>query len=288
MTFFALLVITPARAASSIRDHSGQRLQFEVAPKRIMSFLPAATECICALGACARLVAVDKYSNVPDAVLGLPRLADLNGLQIEAIVALRPDLVIVSSAHLAVERLRALGVPVWVINISTHDDVRAFLDDLGAVLGAEAPRRATSVWLEMERRTEVAAKSVPVSHQGTRVYVEVDRSPYAAGEESYIGELLKRLGARNIVPRKLKLGPFPRLSPEFVVRAQPELIVIGATSAPDLLQRPGWGAIPAIQQRRICALKAAEMELIVRPGPRMGEAAEVLARCLGRLSAAPA
>ena len=76
--------------------------------------------------------------------------------------------------------------------------------------------------------------------KNTRVYFEVNSAPYAAGEVSFIGETLTRLGVRNIVPASL--GPFPKLNPEFVVRADPDLIMVGERSAQGLEQRPGLGA----------------------------------------------
>ena len=91
-------------------------------------------------------------------------------------------------------------------------------------------------------------------------------------------QMLAQQGARNIVPASE--GPFPKLNPEFVVRARPELIVVSAGEVAGLRQRPGWGAIPAVQQGRICALSPTDMDAMSRPGPRLPDAARVLASCL--------
>ena len=111
-----------------------------------------------------------------------------------------------------------------------------------------------------------------------RVYFEVNNGPYAAGESSFIGETLTRLGVRNIVPASL--GPFPKINPEYVVRANPDVIMVGERSATGLEQRPGWAGIRAVREGRICRFPAAESDVLVRPGPRMGEAARLMARCL--------
>jgi len=116
-----------------------------------------------------------------------------------------------------------------------------------------------------------------------RVYFEVNSAPYAASESSFIGETLSRLGVKNIVPGKL--GPFPKLNPEFVVRANPDVIMVGDRSYAGLQGRPGWPGIRAIREGRICVFSAAQADVVVRPGPRMAEGAQIMARCLsGSLS----
>ena len=114
--------------------------------------------------------------------------------------------------------------------------------------------------------------------KNTRVYYEVNSGPFAAGESSFMGETLTRLGAKNIVPAAM--GPFPKINPEFVVRANPDVIMVGERSATGLEQRPGWGNMRAVREGRICRFKAEDSDVLVRPGPRMGEAARLMAHCL--------
>jgi iron complex transport system substrate-binding protein len=87
------------------------------------------------------------------------------------------------------------------------------------------------------------------------------------------------LGAKNIVPAKL--GPFPKLNPEFIVRANPDIIMIGQRSADGLMTRPGWQSIRAIREQRVCIFPTEEANTLVRPGPRMAEGARLMAKCLG-------
>jgi iron complex transport system substrate-binding protein len=110
------------------------------------------------------------------------------------------------------------------------------------------------------------------------VYFEVSRGPYAAGESSFIGETLTRLGVRNVVPAAL--GPFPRLNPEYVVRADPDVIMIGNRSMQAMVPYPGWNNLRAIRQQRICVFGPNDSDVVVRPGPRMAEAARLMAQCL--------
>ena len=106
----------------------------------------------------------------------------------------------------------------------------------------------------------------------------MNQGPYAASEASFIGETLTRLGVKNIVPAKL--GPFPKLNPEYIVRANPDLIMVGQGSADGLTQRPGWHSIRAVRERRVCVFPAEQANVLVRPGPRMAEAARLMAQCL--------
>ncbi|MGF6525715.1 ABC transporter substrate-binding protein [Variovorax sp. PvP013] len=265
---------TGARAAE-VRDERGATVSLPSPPRRIVSLLPSLTESVCALGACDRLVGVDRYSNSPASVRALPQLGGGLDPNVEAIVALRPDVVLLSQASRVTQRLEALGVKVIALEPRTSADVRRVLDTLGTVLGVDDAQR---VWRAIDAGVAAAAQSLPAAARGTRVYFEVNNAPYAAGETSFIGETLIRLGARNVVPAAL--GPFPKLNPEYVVRADPELIMVGARSAAGLEQRPGWGGIRAVRAQRICRFTAEESDVLVRPGPRMAEAARLMARCL--------
>jgi iron complex transport system substrate-binding protein len=164
-----------------------------------------------------------------------------------------------------------------VMHTRSHQDVRRSLQRLGQLLGE--PAAAAASWHRIDAQMDEAAARVPLALRGKTVYFEVESAPYAAGPSSFIGETLQRLGLRNIVPAAL--GPFPKLSPEFVVRASPDIIIAEARNVRDMAQRPGWAAMPALQRGQLCAFASGPYEVLVRPGPRMGEAALQLADCLG-------
>ena len=248
-------------------------------PQRIVSLVPGLTESLCALGACARLVGTDRYSNWPAEVQSLPKLGGLDDAQVERIAALRPDLVLAAPSARAVQRLQALGLRVVVLHTRSHQDVRHNLLLLGAELGD--PAQAQDLWRRIEQQMAEAAARVPAALRGRSVYFEVESSPYAAGPASFIGETLARLGLHNIVPAVL--GPFPKLSPEFVVRAQPEVVIAEARNLRDMAQRPGWAALRALQRQQLCSFAGEHYEVLVRPGPRMGLAALQLADCLAAM-----
>ena len=250
-------------------------------PRRIVSLLPSLTETVCALDACDRLVGVDRYSNWPSSVAALPRLGGLDDTRIEAIVALHPDVVLVSTAARVIDRLRALGVNVMVLEARDRADAQHALQAVAALLGD--PARADRVWAGIERRTQAAADRVPVALRGRRVYFEVDATPYGAGAGSFIGETLVRLGMANALPAPL--GAFPKLNPEFVVRLQPDIVMAGQANLAAMARRPGWGALRALATKQTCGFPVERYDVLVRPGPRMGEAAELMADCLVTLGA---
>lgn len=287
--FFTLLcmVTSLAQAAVQVADERGVVVTFEKPPQRIVSVLPSLTESICALGACARLVGVDRYSNWPAQVKSLPKVGGGLDLNIESIVALKPDVVLAATSSRVGERLQSLGLKVLMFEPQRHADVQRALLALGQMLEPQASQdagmaHAQQVWRAMDAGVQAAAQSLPANAKKSSVYFEVDRTPYAAGEASFIGETLTRLGVRNIVPASL--GAFPKINPEFVVRANPDVIILSARHAAELAQRPGWATLRAVKERRICELTAEQADVVVRSGPRMAEAANVLVQCIGRVA----
>lgn len=278
-------VATPAGAAPiRVSDDRGRSVTLPAAPQRIVSLLPSLTETVCALGACARLVGVDRFSDWPAEVQALPRLGGLEDAQLERIVALKPDVVFAAASARVLDRLEALGVRVLALEPRSLADTHRVIGTVAAALGM--PEAAEPLWARIEARIEAAAARVPAALRGKRVYFEVASAPYAAGTVSFIGETLARLGLGNIVPPEL--GPFPKLNPEFVVRARPDIVMATARSIAEMHHRPGWSAIPALRAGRVCGFAAGRYELLVRPGPRLGEAAELMADCLAALDNAGA
>lgn len=267
-----------AWAATEVVDDRGQRSQWSKAPQRIVSLLPSVTESVCAMGACDRLVGVDDYSNWPPQAKALPHVGGLEDANVERIVALRPDVVLLSRSARVTGRLEALGLRVLAFEPDTLADLQRVLGQLGVLLDRDA--QAKALWRDMNDGVDRAAAGLPAKARGTRVYFEVASTPYAASESSFIGQLLTRLGAANVVPGSL--GPFPKLNPEFVVKANPQLIMLGDRNTVPLATRPGWQGIDALKRERICVFTPAQGDVLVRPGPRMAEAAQLMADCLAR------
>ena len=277
MTLMTLMPLTSAYALQ-VTDDRGVSVAFAHSPQRIVSLLPSLTESVCALDQCQRLVGVDRYSNYPASVKSLPVVGGGLDPNIEAIVALKPDVVILAVSSRASQRLESLGIKVVALETKNHADVRRVLKKIGALLEIPEAAGAERIWRTIDASLSAAAQSLSPAAKNTRVYFEVSRGPYAAGEASFIGETLTRLGVKNIIPASL--GPFPRINPEFVVRADPDLIMVGNRSMEAMAAYPGWSGIKAVKAQRVCMYSAEESDVVVRPGPRMAEAARIMARCI--------
>ena len=270
-----------AASAVTVIDDRQVAVTFTQAPKRIVTLLPSLAETVCVLGACERLVGTDKHANWPASVKALPKLGGLDDTQLEALVRLKPDVVLLAKSARIIARLEALGIPVLALEPQTHADVHRVLQTVAVALYLpNAQDQADAVWQNIQRQVSQAKSNIPAQATNAKVYLEASTGGYAAGEASFIGEIMRQLGLKNIVTSSM--GAFPKLNPEFVVRANPQLIVLAQPMATNLSQRPGWSGITAIKNKRVCVFPSGQADILVRPGPRLGEAAQLISDCVQR------
>lgn len=259
----------------SVADDRGVVVAFDKPPQRIVSLLPSLTESVCALGKCSALVGVDRFSNWPKSIQELPKLGGMGDINIERIVQLKPDVVLLEKASPVIARLNGLGIKTFTLDIKSMGDEERALQKLDRVLGtSESPR----VWNQVQKEIMRANKQLSANGRNIRVYFEVNPAPFAAGSTSFIGEILTQLDLLNIIPKSL--GPFPKINPEFVVQAKPDVILLTESTAADVQKRPGWNSTPAVSKNRICVFTGDQNDILVRPGPRMGEAALIISACI--------
>lgn len=281
LRLIALCLLCSAAQAVTVLDDAQHKVEIAKPPQRIVSLLPSLTETVCVLGQCAKLVGVDRYSNWPERVKTLPRMGGGIDPNIESIIAQKPDLVLLAGSTRGIERLQALGLTVLQLEPRTHADTQRVLYTVAQALGV--PRAdAERVWREIDAGVQAAAASISAQARRQRVYVEVSPTPYGASESSFIGETLRRMRVANILPGEL--GPFPQINPEFVVRAQPDVIMAGDSSRASMLQRPGWPQMRAVREDRLCVFSPEQADIVVRAGPRMAEGAQLMAQCLNRVA----
>jgi iron complex transport system substrate-binding protein len=264
-----------------LRDALQREVTFNHHPQRIITMLPSLTETVCALGACDRLVATDRFSNWPPQVNALPKAGGLDDAEVEAMVRLKPDLILISRSQRITQRLDDLGIQSFAIETQTYGDIARTVKTIGDILGLE--ERASALTQSTEEAVRaIGARALAERHgREPSVYFEVDRGSYAAGAESFIGELLSRLGTRNIVTG---LGPFPKLNPEYVVRHNPDVIFAAPIDIAHLAERPGWSTIRAVREQRTCSFPPEVSDTLVRPGPRVPDGMRALAQCLERVA----
>ena len=259
----------------SVADDSGVSVSFSKPPVRVISLLPSLTESVCALGKCSTLVGVDRFSNWPKSIQGLPKLGGMGDVNIERIVQLKPDVVLLERASPVIARLNGLGIKTFALDIKSISDEERALQKLDLVLGTSESAR---VWNKIQKEIVRASKQIPLREKNIRVYFEVNPAPFAAGRNSFIGDILTQLGVVNIIPDSL--GQFPKINPEFVVQSKPDVILLTESTVPDIQKRPGWSSIPAVMRNRICTFSNDQNDVLVRPGPRMDEAALIISQCI--------
>ena len=266
----------------TLTDDRGRVIVIDKAPQRIITLLPSLGEIVCELQACDRLVGVDRYSNWPERVQSLPKLGGIDDTQLEALVKLKPDLVLLARSSRVTQRLESMGIQVVALEPQNQADMRRVIQLIaGALHLPQSQERAQALWQNIQQKLDAAALRVPANAKGMRIYFEAGSGYFAAGETSYIGETLRRLGLVNVVTPSM--GAFPQVNPEFVVKANPQIIFMGERTATDLQSRPGWNRIDAIAQQRICSFTPAQSDIIVRSGPRIPDAAELMVACLRRI-----
>ncbi len=240
-------------------------------PERIVSLSPSATEILFAVGAGPHVVAVDSESDFPD---GVPT-TELSSYEpnVEAIAGYRPDLVVVPAdaprdaiAGLRRLRLRVIAQPVP----DDLDAAYAQMRDLGAAAGHRAAGERLARTVRGQVEDAIAAAD---GAGGTKVFHELDPDLYSASSETFIGRIYGRLGMRNIADRAAGRSgsPYPQLSAEGVVTADPDLIVLadseccGQTPA-RVKRRPGWGRVSAVREGAVVAVGD---DVASRWGPRI-------------------
>ena len=276
VTFAVLIGSSSALATTyplTLKDDLERNVTIKSEPKRIIALLPSHTETVYALGAGSSMVGRDDFSDYPAQANDLPKVGGLYNPNLEAIIALKPDLVLNSEYGELTPKLEKAGITVWAGSAQTFDDVFETISVIGKIINREAA--ATSLNAKMRsdiREIETVTKAV----KKVSVYYEIDPTPYTVGPSSYLGVLIAKAGGANIIPKEL--GDFPKISPELVVKANPSCII--GTSREDALKRPGWANLNAVLNNRVFQLTPEQDNLVSRPGPRLAQGLRVLAKIL--------
>ncbi|WP_456410405.1 ABC transporter substrate-binding protein [Oceanithermus sp.] len=262
-----------------VTDDLGRQVTIPAEPQRIVVMLPSATETLCSIGACDKIVATDDYSNWPAEAAEKPKAGGLYNPNVELIASFEPDLVISSKYGKLTEALDKLGITVYAVNTQTYDDIFRTTRTLGELVNREA--EAEALVARINQQVYALESQAAKATDRPTVYYEIDATPYTVGPNSFIGTLIKKARGENIIPAEL--GLFPKISPELVVEKDPEVIVLGdapyGVTAAKIAERPGWAGIRAIQDGRVCELTKEQTDVVHRPGPRVAEGLKLLIDC---------
>jgi iron complex transport system substrate-binding protein len=267
-------------SAGEVTDMLDRRVRVPDRAARIVSLAPSITETVFVLGEEDRLVGVTDYCDYPPEATRKPRVGGISTPSFEAILALRPDLVLATSeSNYAehVERLASLGLAVYVIRPVDFETVLESITRVGAVLGREAAARARVA--SMRRDADAIAQAVAGAPRPRVLYVVWPNPLIAPGRGTLISELIRRAGGESVTGAEPL--PYPRLSLETVVARRPDRIIVGRHgpgTAEELLR--GWERLGSVGAAREGRVHGVDGDLVHRPGPRMVEALRALARVI--------
>jgi iron complex transport system substrate-binding protein len=267
-------------APVSAVDASGARIELAAPAARIVSLAPHATELLFVAGAGKSVVGVLSPADWPPEAKHVPRIGDAAGLDLERIVALKPDLAVVWPYLVPgqVERLRAMGVPVFVSDPRTPEAIADDLERLGALAGTDGTAASAAAAFRARLRTLAQGERRVAK---VSVFYEIWPQPlYTVGGGHLITAALGRCGGENVFARLAV--PAPAVGIEDVLAARPEAIVAGTDNAvrPEWLDNwRRWSEIPAVARDNLFVVDA---NLLHRAGPRFVEGAEQLCAALDR------
>jgi iron complex transport system substrate-binding protein len=277
----AFAVVLPVGAAAiRVTDDTGAVVQLSAPARRIVSLAPHATELLFAAGAGERVVGVVAGSNFPPEAARLPVIGDVFALDLERIVALKPDLIVTwpYTTTPQVAMLRDRGIAVFTTDPRTIDGIAADLERLGELAGTrfEAQRAATAFRAAIADATRTVAQ-----RRRLRVFYQIWDTPvFTIGGGSLITQAIAACGGDNVFAR-LAL-PAPTVSVEAVLAGRPDVIVAGTDGAarpPWLDAWTRWRELPAARDGNLFVVDA---NLLHRPGPRFAEGVAQLCGVLGR------
>ena len=266
-------------------ESDGGAWTLEAAPQRVVSLSPTATEILFAIGAGDQVIAVDAFSNYPAEA----PTTDLSGFDpnVEAIVGYEPDLVVIANdANELVASLTELDIPVLVS--AAPADLEQGYDEMAA-LGLATGHVDETAEAVATLRSEMEAAFATAPEVSARIYHELDETFFSASSNSFIGAVYAEMGAENIADEAdADGGGFPQLTEEYIVEADPQVIVITdqvAYTPNDVAARPGWEQIAAVGAGNIVVVEA---DIASRWGPRLPQFVSAVAEALTAVEPATA
>jgi len=255
-------------------------VQVDASPHRIVSLTPALTEILFAIGAGDRVVGVTQYCDFPPEAAAKPKVGGYVNPSVESVLALKPDLVLVSPGpgnRDAALAMRRAGLRLEIVPAETLEESLAAIELVAGFAGAESTGRDLAA--AVRARLDAVAKRVAGTPRVRTLFCIQTEPIFAAGRDTLPSQLLELAGGTNVI----SASRYPRLDVEAVAAARPELILQarmdladGAPHAEDAFWKR-WPSIPAVAHGRVVVLRD---DLTLRPGPRVADAAEELAAIL--------
>lgn len=259
----------------TVTDDAGREVTVDTRPERIVSLAPANTEILYSLGVLDRVVGVTTFDDYPPEVSALEKMGDFVTPNLEAITAVRPDLILVTTGVQAdvIEKLENTGAAVVAIDPQSLEAVYASIGIVGAVTGE--PAKAAEVVAEMKDELALIQEAIDV--EPVTCFIEIAQDPlFTAGAGTFINDLIEQAGGENIVTDE----GYVAYSLEQLVTDDPEVYLAtkGSMSDPAQLEkRSGYASLTAVKGERVYVL---DDNLVSRPGPRVIQGIRQIAEAL--------
>jgi iron complex transport system substrate-binding protein len=263
----------------SVIDDVGQSLVLEQPARRIVSLAPHITELLFAAGAGASVVGVSEYSDFPEQARAIPRIGGGGGLDIEAILALQPDLVIAwqsGNPAMQLQRLRSLGLALFVSEPRLIDDIPGSILKFARLAGTESVAQAQ---IDEFNRRYASLQQAHAASEAIDVYYQIWERPLMTVNGNHmISAVIDLCGGRNVFAALPELAP--QIGVEAVLARDPQVIVVAGELADHEAALAPWRRWPQLQAVRKRHLYVLERDLLVRQTPRIMDGAEQLCAIL--------
>jgi iron complex transport system substrate-binding protein len=280
MLSFQVLLPLPS-TAQTITDQLGRTVNIPSAPQRVISMAPNITEIIFALDQGHLLKGVTTYSDYPAEALNLTKIGSYVKLNLEKIVALRPDICIAikdGNPLAVVQRLEALNIPLYAVNPTNLKSVMRTVLEIGTLLNAQD--KANQLVQGMDMKLKRLKALVDKAEHRPRVFFQIGTSPIVSvGTDTFIHELIILAGGSNIAA-----GPitYPRFSREKVLALSPEVIIITSMIQMATFEKAKteWEKLPGMPAAQNKHIYFANADFFNRPTPRLIEGLELLIKII--------
>jgi len=273
------------KTSYKVKDDRGVEVAFDAVPKTIVSLQPSNTEILFALGVGDKIVGATEFDTYPEEAQKIERVSDSTKFNSERILALKPDVVIAYTTGGDDENLNALkgledaGIKVFAIqSAKTFDDVYGDIQQIATVMGIKDKGDKLNDDIK-DKIAEVQAKVKDVK-EPKNIYLEISPKPdiYTAGSGTFQQEILDAANVKNVFA---DLNSWAKVSEEDVIAKNPDVILTTVNyeenSTAEILSRDGWNSITAIKNKAVYSI---DTDISNRPGPRIGEAVELIAKAV--------
>ncbi len=263
----------------SVTDDLGNKITFDKVPEKVISLQPSNTEILFALGAGEKIVGVTDVDNYPEKAADIESVSDSMNINAEKIIALNPDVIIAYTIgdEATLQPLKDAGIPIFVIaSAATFEDVYGDIQQIAEVMGVK--EKGAEIVDAIKNQIAAVVDKTDTVNEKKSVYLEISPAPeiYTPGKKTFQQEILAKAGVTNIFEDQ---EGWIKVSEEEIIKRNPDVITTTAgfieNPEQEIKTRTGWDQLTAVKEDKVYYLNE---DVMSRPGPRIGEAVELVAK----------